>query len=196
MLKMKLPGGMQTFCFPGAPPHNISLFLCSLSYRLPQLFMLSDLNRSRPLHAPGPQRYRVHESDIQETVVQAHLCILEPLPNDLARIIYLASLRDYNSGIYLHPDLSRQYEISIAHRALQLCHGDIFLRLLESGVCDYVQQLRAYIRYAGAEERQFIHTWESLKAYRAAIPADALPIARELFFLNIDAALAVLKHRR
>jgi hypothetical protein len=135
-------------------------------------------------------------SAMDQSVIQARVHILEPLPNDLTRIIYLASLRDYNSGIYLHPDLSQHYEISIAHRALQACHRDIFRRLLEGRLAEYVQQLKIYIRYAGADERQFIATWESLKAYRAAIPADALPIARELFFLNIDTALAILKYQR
>ena len=34
--------------------------------------------------------------------------VLQTLPNDLTRMIYLASLRDCNSGMYLHPELSHQ----------------------------------------------------------------------------------------
>jgi hypothetical protein len=158
--------------------------------------MLSNIDKSRNTDALGSLSDALPHSLIDRSVRQARIYILEPLPNDLARIIYLASLRDYNSGMYLHPDLSQQYEISVAHRALQACHREIFCRLLEIRICEYVQQLKIYIRYAGAEERLLIDTWESLKAYRAAIPTDALPLARELFYLQIDSALAILKALR
>ena len=34
--------------------------------------------------------------------------VLQALPNDLTRNIYLASLRDCNSGMYLHPELAHR----------------------------------------------------------------------------------------
>src|ERR1700686_4398073 len=48
--------------------------------------------------------------------------VLENLPNDLTRMIYLASLRDCNSGMYLHPELSQREGIQAADRALRHCH--------------------------------------------------------------------------
>lgn len=142
-----------------------------------------------------PIATRLSDSLIDQTVTEARVDVLDPLPNDLARIVYLASLRDYNSGIYLHPDLSHKYDVSLAHAALHRCHCEIFSRLVGSGICEYVRQLTAYARYAGAKERQFISTWKSLKGYRATIPADALPLACELFFFNIDIALSILDYR-
>ncbi len=44
--------------------------------------------------------------------------VLQTLPNDLTRMIYLASLRDCNSGMYLHPELSHQRGVDAADGAL------------------------------------------------------------------------------
>ena len=51
---------------------------------------------------------------------------LKTLPNDLTRMIYLASLRDCNSGLYLQPELSQQEGFPAADRALRLCHERCF----------------------------------------------------------------------
>src|SRR6478752_8596674 len=56
--------------------------------------------------------------------------VLGSLPNDLTRMIYLASLRDCNSGLYLHPEISRERGQHAADRAFQMCHEEIFRQLL------------------------------------------------------------------
>lgn len=130
---------------------------------------------------------------VDEFVWKASEQVLSPLPNDLTRIIYLASIRDYNSGTYRHPQLSRQFNALTAHEALELWHEEIFARLLTNSVGDYVEQLEAYLRYSRAERAQFISTWKSLQAYRAAIPLRVPRRACETFFLNVDTALAILE---
>ena len=55
---------------------------------------------------------------------------LEIFPNDLTRMLYLASLRDCNSGRYLHPELSPALGTDIADSALCASHDQIFRRLL------------------------------------------------------------------
>src|SRR5260370_16329748 len=52
--------------------------------------------------------------------------ILADLPNDLARLIYLASIRDYNSGIYLQTELSRRYGVSLVDDILGIHHKRVF----------------------------------------------------------------------
>ena len=55
---------------------------------------------------------------------------LSGIPCDLARLIYLASTRDYNSGIYHHEGLSARHNTEMARDALQAAHRDIFFRLI------------------------------------------------------------------
>ena len=118
--------------------------------------------------------------------------ILETLPNDLTRMIYLASLRDCNSGMYLHPELSHQRGMQAADGALRVCHEQVFRRLLSTRLAEYVIQLREYIRYTRGEILTVLKTWKSLQAYRATVPMSALATSTELYFLNVAIALEVV----
>ncbi len=118
--------------------------------------------------------------------------LLETLPNDLTRMLYLASLRDCNSGVYLHPELSHQRGIQAADGALRACHERVFRRLLTTRLADYVIQLQEYIRYTRGEILTVLKTWRSLQAYRATVPVSALATSTELYFLNVAIALEVV----
>jgi hypothetical protein len=119
---------------------------------------------------------------------------LEALPNDLTRMLYLSSLRDCNSGRYLHPQFSASLGVDEAHRVLSACHDRIFLRLLTIPVAQYVFQLEEYIRYARTERNTILMTWQSLEAYRATVPVHALPVYRDIFSVNVEIALVILEH--
>src|SRR5882724_3680690 len=116
--------------------------------------------------------------------------ILQSLPNDLTRMIFLASLRDCNSGLYLHPELSHQ-QGPAADRAFRICHERLFHRLLTTRLPEYVRQLREYIRYTRGETLTMLKTWKSLQAYRATVPMGVPTTSSELFFLNLSIALEI-----
>jgi hypothetical protein len=121
--------------------------------------------------------------------------VLEHLPNDLTRMIYLASLRDCNSGMYLHPELSHQRGVQAADGALRACHEQVFRRLLTTRLAEYVVQLQEYIRYTRGEIFTVLKTWRSLQAYRATVPMSALATSTELYFLNVAVALEVVSRQ-
>jgi hypothetical protein len=133
------------------------------------------------------------ESKLDEAVRQTREHVLGSLPNDLIRLIYLASIRDYNSGSYLHSVLSRQYAVDVADQAFKICHQEVFARLLQTAVSNYVQQLNEYIRYSRSDRAVLITTWKSLQAYRSAIPSHAAVLSADLFSLNVKTALAILQ---
>jgi len=117
---------------------------------------------------------------------------LDDLPNDLTRMLYLASLRDCNSGRYLHPQLSERMGVEVADHALSGCHREIFRRLLNTPASAYALQLEEYIRYTRADRNVVLDTWGSLQAYRSTVPVHATPIYCELFCLNVELALTIL----
>src|SRR5579863_3271974 len=120
---------------------------------------------------------------------------LDLLPNDLTRMLYLASLRDCNSGRYLHPELSSQMGLEVADRKLFALHDRVFRRLLATPVSSYVDQLDEYILYTRMERAIVLKTWQTLQAYRATVPMLASLLYCELFCLNIEAALTILNSR-
>jgi hypothetical protein len=120
--------------------------------------------------------------------------LLASLPNELSRLIYLTSLRDYNSGAYRQYALSNLYGSDITNTVLQQCHQKVFQNLLEYTIDQYVQELRVYIRYTGCKRNEVISAWTALQAYRAAIPYPTPPsAASEAFFVNISSALSLLE---
>jgi hypothetical protein len=121
---------------------------------------------------------------------------LDFFPNDLTRMLYLASLRDCNSGLYLHPHLSNALSPEAVDRGLRTCHEQVFQRLLTTSIRGYAAQLEEYVRYTRTELCTVLRTWQSLGAYRATVPLCALPIYSELFSLNVELAMTILQSRQ
>jgi len=118
---------------------------------------------------------------------------LDGLPNDLTRMVYLASLRDCNSGKYLHPRLTPRFGTEVTDCALFAYHNQVFRHLLRTPISAYVPQLEEYICYTRAERSTVLRTWQSLQAYRATVPMPTLPIYYNLFCLNTELALTILR---
>ena len=132
-----------------------------------------------------------------DTVIRhARELILADLPNDLIKLVYLASLRDCNTGHYFHPRISQQNDSTSASHALRLCHEEVFARLMAAPLSEYVTQLGGYICYTHADKARVIDTWKSLPAYRATVPLKASTLDAEFFSASVEAALTVLDGQR
>jgi hypothetical protein len=117
------------------------------------------------------------------------------LPNDLSRLIFLATLRDNNSGHYFHPDLARRFSECIADRAMLDCHQRIYKQVVALSIEDLTDQLDLYVTTVPAPRERMIESWTKLKAYRATIPIDTDPISTEIFFMKVEVAVAILEAR-
>lgn len=117
------------------------------------------------------------------------------LPNDISRLIYIATLRDNNTGGYFHPDLARRFTLADANCAMSVCHQEIFERLVSLDLEDLTDQLDVYFGSIRAPRARSVENWRRLRAYRATIPISADPISAEILFMKIDVALAVLEAR-
>ena len=69
---------------------------------------------------------------------------LSKLSCDLARLIYLASTRDYNTGTYHHDGLASRFSPEVAAKALEIAHRQIFFQLSAYSLEELVEQLRIY----------------------------------------------------
>src|SRR5213595_247250 len=70
------------------------------------------------------------------------LTTLAGIPGQFARLAYIASLRDLSSGRYEHAGLAALYPHASIQQALQLCHEQIFERILESPLSSQEEDLR------------------------------------------------------
>lgn len=118
---------------------------------------------------------------------------LAKIPGDFARLIYLASTRDYNTGEYYHEGLAFQFGERAARQALASCHHDLFQRMVQCSMRELVEHLEAYARGTRLPCAEFIRTWDRLQPYRVTIPLNCSALAAQLFASNVRAALAILQ---
>jgi len=145
---------------------------------------------------PGAvEKAPVEESD-RDVVAEDILRALNvSLPNDLSRLIFLATLRDNNSGHYYHPEVARRFSEEAADRAMLVCHRRIYEQVVALAIEDLTDQLDLYIATAPVPRGRLIESWTKLKAYRATIPMDTDLISAEIFFMKVDVAVAILEAR-
>ena len=117
-------------------------------------------------------------------------------PRALDRLIYLASMRDYNTGLYHHEGLAARFSPEVACEALADCHREAFRELLLAPLKDLVEQLETYMISTRTEPLDFISTWKDLAPYRIAIPVGTDSLAVELLFSNLKIALAILERQQ
>lgn len=132
---------------------------------------------------------------IQAAIADLKKHTLPRLPGDIARLVYLAATRDYNTGRYYHEGLAHIYTQEFAARALQECHNDVFQDLVRSSIEDLLWQIELYVNSGCAQTDEFIDFWEKAEPYRVAIPLASDPISAQLFNSNVKIALAILRHR-
>jgi hypothetical protein len=121
---------------------------------------------------------------------------LAKLPGDLARLIYLASTRDYNTGTYHHDGLAARFRPDAAGKALEIAHRQVFYRLSAYSLEELVKELERYLNSSHESPAEILRTWQKLEPYRVAIPVEVNPAVSRLFLSNVKLALAVWRLRQ
>lgn len=186
-----------------APAQRATLLARSRSekigWRADPPLCITTIESNNPLHSRNGHGHQSYGemglgNDLEQIAAEMSQEMSAQFPNDLTRVIYLASLRDYNTGRYLHPRFSFDHEPGLASDALRECHEMAFARLLGSSVLEYVCQLKAYIRLSKATPLELIRIWKDLRVYTAAIPLHKQDLDRDTFLLSLETALLVLEN--
>jgi len=138
---------------------------------------------------------RLRRVEVEEACANLRNLTLAKVEGDFARLVYLASLRDYNAGEYHHAGLAHQFGEEVARAALASCHEDLFARLVDCSIEELVNQLEIYAAAARIPLAELAGTWEKLQPYRVVVPLGSQPLASRLFMSNVRTALAVLQAR-
>lgn len=117
---------------------------------------------------------------------------LAGISGPFARLIYVASLRDLSSGRYEHQGLEALYPEEAVQQALELCHEQIFERILEMPLEKQLEDLRNCLAAMEGGLPTVVSHWRQLEPYRVLLPENAPGYLKELFFSNLRALLEIL----
>jgi hypothetical protein len=120
---------------------------------------------------------------------------LSKISGDLARVVYLASTRDYNTGTYHHEGLAARFRSDVAAKALEAAHREIFYRMAACSLEELVREVELYLNSSRQAREEVLHIWQKLEPYRLALPMDVNVAVARLFVSNIRLALAILERQ-
>ncbi len=121
------------------------------------------------------------------------LTTLAAIPGLFARLTYVSSLRDLSSGRYEHAGLAALYPDAAIQQALQLCHEQIFERILETPLAIQLKDLQACLAGMEGGLPVAVSHWLRMEAYRVLVPEQSPDYLKELFCSNLRALLEILR---
>ena len=135
-------------------------------------------------------------ASVRDAADDLHRRTLSKLSRPLDKLIYLASTRDYNTGVYYHDGLASVYTQDVACQALAECHRETFRELLGTSLRELVIQMEDYMESVHLSADKFISAWKKLEPYRVTVPVESDPLAAEFLFANLRTALAIVEMRQ
>lgn len=135
-------------------------------------------------------------ADIQPVLEHVRNRTLLKLPCDFSRLVYLASVRDFNTGQYFHDGLAIHFTEKIVSSAFAVCHREVFNRLVFCSLEQLVEELSRHISSTCERPVDALKSWRNLESYRIMVPLDCDELAAQLFLSNVKVALAILESQQ
>lgn len=119
---------------------------------------------------------------------------LSQIPSTFGRLVYLASLRDPNSGEYRHHGFAAVFGWEQAGHAMAESHDRLFAEWLSYSLEQQKGDLELYVSGLEPERRRVVETWSLIEPYRGVVPGAATALERELFLADLDALLSLMRN--
>jgi hypothetical protein len=121
------------------------------------------------------------------------LTTLAGISGEYARLAYMASIRDLSTGKYEHAGLAALYPQDAMQEALEVCHEQIFERILETSLQAQKTDLSECLDRMPGGRCATVEHWRKLEAYRVLMPERVPGYLKELFCSNLRALLEILQ---
>jgi hypothetical protein len=119
---------------------------------------------------------------------------LSQVPSIYGRLVYLASLRDANSGIYRHHGLSAAFGREESLNALRKSHEDSFGEWLTLPLPSKSADLVTYFQDVDENPRQVVAYLARATPYLSQLPDSASPAQRRQFKMEMEILLELINN--
>ena len=119
---------------------------------------------------------------------------LSQIPTTFGRLIYLASLRDQNTGTYHHHGLAQMFGPEETDQALRQSHSQTFSEWLCFNLEQQKSDLEDYLDELEEDKKTILATWMRLAPYSNYVPASAREVERSLFMTDLETVLELLRY--
>ncbi len=141
---------------------------------------------------PNPSAF-ANPEDVDRLVRDFEQHTLSELKGHFSQLVYIASLRDYNTGRYHHYGLETRYPSEAVDEGLRRCHTRIFDELIALSLQEQTEDLLDFFEPLKEDHARLVNVWKRLKSYQILPPEDCHPLARELFEKNTEVILRILR---
>ena len=117
---------------------------------------------------------------------------LSQIPSVFGRLVYLASLRNANSGRYEHHGLALLFGEDEANRALKKSHSKVFREWLTYDLEQQKADLDLYLSGLLEDKRSVLATWLELTPYKTLLPASVRGVERRLYTADLKALIELM----
>ena len=108
------------------------------------------------------------------------------------RLVYLASLRETNTGLYRHYGFADRFTAREADRTLRRSHENVFNDWLSFSLEEQKNDLEMYLAQIGETRDIVLENWRKAQPFASFIPANADTAQKELFFADLKIILELL----
>jgi hypothetical protein len=119
---------------------------------------------------------------------------LEQIPTVYGRLVYLATLRNANSGRYEHHGLATRFSEDQAERVLNNSHEETFREWLALSLREQKGDLDSYLSSLDDDKRVVVETWLRIMPFRNLMPGSSSGVEADLYISDFRVLLELLKH--
>lgn len=118
---------------------------------------------------------------------------LSQVPTMFGRLVYLASLRDPNTGIYQHFGFSQRFGVREADKTMRRSHDNTFADWLAFTVEEQKRDLDLYLGSQEQDPALIVENWSRFPPFASFIPSRTREQERDLFQGDMRILLELLR---
>src|SRR5208337_534401 len=125
---------------------------------------------------PNPDS-AANPQEVERLILDFEDRTLTGIKGHFSQLVYLASLRDYNTGRYHHYGLESRYAAEVVDEGLRQCHVRLFEELVTLPLKEQTEDLLNFFESLKEDKTRLVEVWKRLRSYQI-LPRQGVAVLR------------------